>query len=189
LNNAAKKSPERSVVKRRLNHVSLYTVGHSTRSLRDFISLLTANGIEQVVDVPTVPRSRKSPQFNKETLPERLKASHRRYKHLPQLGGLRHPQSGSLNAGLRNSSFRGFTDYLQTAGFKTAIESLFVIAQKKRATIMCAEALSWRCHGSLIGDALTHRNVKVHHVMSRTALRLHVITSLASFRGTQITYP
>jgi uncharacterized protein (DUF488 family) len=145
--------------------------------------------IEQVVDVRTIPRSRKNPQFNKETLPKRLEKSHIRYKHLKGLGGLRHPMPDSPNMGWRNSSFRGFADYMQTLDFRANIKSLIALAQKKRTAIMCAEAVPWRCHRSLIADALVIRKVDVYHVMSPTILRPHTITRFAKVKGTQITYP
>ena len=126
---------------------------------------------------------------NKETLPERLKASDIRYKHLPRLGGLRHPQSGSPNTGWRISSFRGFADYMQTRVFDTSIGSLINLARKNRTMIICAEALPRRCHRSLIGDALLLREVEVYRIMSPTTLRAHTITDFAKVRGSRITYP
>lgn len=168
---------------------SVYTVGHSTRSLRDFILLLKAYGIEQLVDVRTIPRSRKNPQFNKDTLPSRLRRSHITYKHLKELGGLRHSQTDSPNRGWRNSSFRGFADYMQTPEFRSNLKYLIDTAKTSRTAIMCAEALPWRCHRSLIADALTVRKIHVYHIMSPTNLRPHTITNFARVRGTRITYP
>jgi uncharacterized protein (DUF488 family) len=140
---------------RRSGPVTVYTVGHSTLSLNDFIGLLEKYEVRQVVDVRTIPRSRNNPQFNKDTLPGEFKASRIRYKHLPGLGGFHHPQADSPNMAWRNSSFRGFADHMQTFEFRKSIRSLIDLAKKDATVIMCAEAVPWRCHRSLIADALT----------------------------------
>ena len=180
--------PEK-IGERRSRPVTVYTVGHSTRGLNDFIDLLEKYGVRQVVDVRTIPRSRKNPQFNKDTLPERLRTSHIKYKHLPGLGGLRHPRADSPNMAWRNNSFRGFADQMQTLEFRKSIRSLIDLAKKNATVIMCAEAVPWRCHRSLIADALTVRRIAVYHIISASSLRPHTITSFAKANGTHITYP
>ncbi len=167
----------------------IYTIGHSTRSLEEFIQLLQACSVEDVIDVRTVPRSRYNPQFNRETLPDALDIEGIGYLHFPELGGLRRPLPDSQNTGWRNSSFRGFADYMQTNEFETGLEKLIETARNKRIALMCAEALPWRCHRSLIADALVVRNIKVEHILSINRSQLHSITSWASVNGQRITYP
>ena len=133
------------------------TIGHSTRTLEEFIRLLQAHGATRVVDVRTVPRSRHNPQFNKTSLPRALKKVGLGYVHLPGLGGLRHAKRDSLNVGWRNASFRGYADYMQTPEFAQSLEELIRLAKQERIAIMCAEAVPWRCHRSLIADALLDR--------------------------------
>jgi uncharacterized protein (DUF488 family) len=139
------------------------TIGHSTRSLDDFIDLLKTHGVEKVIDVRTVPRSRHNPQFNRDTLPESLRSARIGYKHIPGLGGLRHALRDSPNMGWHNSSFRGFADYMQTKEFEESLEKLTHLARRKRTCLMCAEAVPWRCHRSLIADALQVRGITVGH--------------------------
>ncbi len=139
----------------------MLTIGHSTRALEDFIVLLKAHGVEQLIDVRTIPRSRHNPQFNADTLPAGLRAADIAYVHLKELGGLRYPRADSPNQGWRNSSFRGYADYMQTEEFAKALERLLALAAKKRSVIMCAEAVPWRCHRSLIADALRVKRVPV----------------------------
>ena len=165
------------------------TVGHSTRTLEEFISLLQAHGVSCVADVRTIPRSRHNPQFNSATLPRSLKKAGIGYVHLPELGGLRHSSKASLNTGWRNASFRGYADYMQTPQFETALEGLIDLAKKKRIAIMCAEAVPWRCHRSLIADALLVRGILVEHIMSPTNRKPHTLTPFAKVRGKHITYP
>jgi uncharacterized protein (DUF488 family) len=131
----------------------VFTIGHSTRSIEEFIALLLAHHVELVVDVRTMPRSRRNPQFNRETLPHSLRAVDIDYQHAGALGGFRRPHPESENAGWRNASFRGYADYMQTAAFATAIETLMERAERQRLAVMCAEAVPWRCHRSLIADA------------------------------------
>src|ERR1700751_4108398 len=133
------------------------TVGHSTRPLGEFIELLRAHGVTRVVDVRTVPRSARTPQFNKTSLPRSLKQAGIGYVHMPGLGGLRHPRRDSINTGWRNASFRGYADYMQTAEFENNLGRLIEIARLDQSATMCAEAVPWRCHRSLIADALTAR--------------------------------
>ncbi len=165
------------------------TIGHSTRSLEDFIDLLKTHGIEKVIDVRTVPRSRHNPQFNLEILPENLKSVRIGYKHLPGLGGLRHALRDSPNMGWRNSSFRGFADYMQTKEFEEGLGKLISLAQRKRVCLMCAEAVPWRCHRSLIADALQVRSIPVGHITIKSKPQPHRLTPFARVDGTRITYP
>jgi uncharacterized protein (DUF488 family) len=165
------------------------TIGHSTRTLAEFIALLKAHAVTQVVDVRTVPRSRHNPQFNKEALPRSLKKAGLEYVHLPGLGGLRHAEPDSLNIAWRNPSFRGYADYMQTPEFEEQIEALIQLAQTRRIALMCAEAVPWRCHRSLIGDALTVRGIRTEDIMSLTRIQLHTLTPFAQVRGTTVTYP
>jgi len=165
------------------------TIGHSTRTLGEFIALLEAHGVSLIVDVRTVPRSRHNPQFNKDALPGSLKEAGVGYVHMPGLGGLRHAKTDSLNIGWRNASFRGYADYMQTPEFEEQIENLIQLVKEHRIALMCAEAVPWRCHRSLIGDALTVRGIRTEDIMSLTQRRLHTLTPFALVRGTNVTYP
>jgi len=165
------------------------TIGHSNRPLEELIATLGAHGVELLVDVRTVPRSRHNPQFNSEALPEPLAAAGIAYVHMPGLGGLRHARKDSRNTGWRNLSFRGYADYMQTAEFEENLAELLRIEEGKRAAIMCAEAVPWRCHRSMIADALTARGIPVWHIMSATRRDPHKLTSFARVEGTRVTYP
>ncbi len=167
----------------------IYTVGHSTRDLPTFLGLLRSHGVEQLVDVRTVPRSRKNPQYNADTLPQSLRAAGVRYVHLRALGGLRHAARNSVNTGWRNTSFRGFADYMQAPEFAKGLERLIKLASARPTAIMCAEAVPWRCHRSLIADALAVRGVRVLHIFSAGQAREHVLTPFARVEGLRITYP
>lgn len=167
----------------------MLTVGHSNRPLPAFLELLKAYGVQLLVDVRTVPRSRHNPQFNRDALPEALQAEGIRYEHLPGLGGLRHARKDSPNTGWRNLSFRGYADYMQTDEFAQNLEKLQQLEKTNRLAIMCAEAVPWRCHRSLIADALSIRGIPVEHILSATKAQPHQLTSFARVRGTQITYP
>jgi len=167
----------------------ILTIGHSTRPIEDFIAMLKAHGVERLVDIRTVPRSRTNPQFNRETLPESLKPNGVDYSHLGALGGLRHAKPDSLNTGWRNTSFRGYADYMQTPEFSEAVEELVEIAGKQQIAIMCAEAVPWRCHRSLVADALSARGISVEHIMSETRRQPHALTSFAKIEGQRVTYP
>ncbi len=169
--------------------IIIYTVGHSTKTIDEFIALLKSNGIEKVADIRTIPRSRHNPQFNLETLPESLHREEIGYVHMKGLGGLRHPLKESLNMGWLNSSFRGFADYMQTEEFAEQIKTLIEMAQNDGLVLMCAEALPWRCHRSLIADALSVRGIEVIHIISATSQRTHSLTFFAKVRGKKITYP
>jgi hypothetical protein len=165
------------------------TIGHSTRPLEEFIALLQAHGATCVVDVRTVPRSRHNPQFNKTTLPRSLKKAGLGYVHMPGLGGLRHAKRDSPNAGWRNASFRGYADYMQTPEFAQSLEELIRLAKQDRIVLICAEAVPWRCHRSLIADALLVRGIRTEDIMTATRRQVHTLTPFAKVRGTTITYP
>jgi uncharacterized protein (DUF488 family) len=167
----------------------IFTIGHSTRSSEEFIAMLNAHGIEQLVDVRTVPGSRRNPQFNQENLPGALRSAGIAYEHAPTLGGLRRPRKDSQNTGWRNESFRGYADYMQSREFAAAIEKLIETGANAKTTVMCAEAVPWRCHRSLIADALTARGVEVRHVMTREKADLHKMTEFAVVEGTNLWYP
>jgi uncharacterized protein (DUF488 family) len=165
------------------------TIGHSTRPLEDFIHLLLAHDIKRVVDLRTVPRSRHNPQFNCETLPASLDAYGIGYVHMSGLGGLRHSYPGSPNMGWRNASFRGFADYMQTQDFEKNLLMMIQLARQERISLMCAEAVPWRCHRSLIADALLIRGIRVEHILSPTHCEPHSLTPWARVDGIRITYP
>jgi uncharacterized protein (DUF488 family) len=165
------------------------TIGHSTHTLEEFIPLLQAHGATCVVDVRTVPRSRHNPQYNKAFLPRSLKKAGLGYVHLPGLGGLRPAKGDSTNVGWRNASFRGFADYMQTPEFAQSLEELIRLANQDRIVLMCAEAVPWRCHRSLIADALLVRGIRTEDIMSAARRQVHTLTPFAKVRGTSITYP
>ena len=167
---------------------AVLTIGHSTLTWRDFLAILRAHGVKRVVDVRSIPRSRHNPQFNRETLSTKLRAARIGYVHLRKLGGLRHARRDSLNVGWRNASFRGFADYMQTFEFETGLDRLMKLAAQKRSAIMCAEAVPWRCHRSLIADALTVRGIRVEDIMSMGRSQVHSITPFAHVQGHCITY-
>jgi uncharacterized protein (DUF488 family) len=171
------------------SELSLFTIGHSTRTLEEFIQLLKTYGVTLLVDVRTVPRSRHNPQFNKETLPASLKPEGVRYIHMPEIGGLRRPKRDSLNLAWRNMSFRGYADYMQTREFTDNLLKIIALARENCLALMCAEALPWRCHRSLISDALVLRHVKVQHIISATSTITHELNEMAQVEGTKITYP
>lgn len=165
------------------------TVGHSTRTLDEFISLLQTHAVARVVDVRTIPRSRHNPQFNQDSLPDALKNAGLGYVHLPGLGGLRHAKPDSINIGWRNASFRGYADYMQTPEFEQSLGDLIQMARQEQIAIMCAEAVPWRCHRSLIADALLVRGIRAEDIMSPTRRTVHTLTPFAKVRGTTLTYP
>jgi uncharacterized protein (DUF488 family) len=168
---------------------TVFTIGHSTRPLAEFIEMLKAHGVQRVVDVRSVPRSRHNPQFNRESLARHLRAARIGYVHLKKLGGLRHAKADSKNLGWHNASFRGFADYMQTADFLEGLARLEKLAATKPSAIMCAEAVPWRCHRSLIADALLVRKFPVEDIMSAVRAQAHELTPFARVRGLQITYP
>ncbi len=165
------------------------TIGHSTRTLGEFIELIKAHGATRVVDVRTVPRSRHNPQFNKGSLQGVLKKAGLGYVHLPGLGGLRHAKRESINEGWHNASFRGYADYMQTPEFEESLNGLIRLANREQIVLMCAEAVPWHCHRSLIADALLVRGIRTEDIMSSTRRQVHALTPFAKVRGTRITYP
>ncbi len=167
----------------------ILTIGHSTRTFETFVELLQAHGVTRVIDVRTVPRSRHNPQFNRDALPGALQTAGIGYTHLPGLGGLRHTQADSPNQGWRNASFRGFADYMQAAEFSESLQQLIELAQLERVAVMCAEAVPWRCHRSLIADALLVRGITVEHIMSKVRRYTHALTPFARIDRLIITYP
>jgi uncharacterized protein (DUF488 family) len=168
---------------------TVYTVGHSTRTIRELVALLRAHGVEQVVDVRTIPRSRHNPQFDRPALSRSLHAVRLRYRHLKALGGLRHARADSTNLGWRNASFRGFADYMRTEEFAAGLARLERIASRHPTAVMCAEAVPWRCHRSLIADALTVAGWRVLHLPSRRTARPHRRTPFLEARGATLRYP
>jgi uncharacterized protein (DUF488 family) len=165
------------------------TIGHSTRSLEEFVSLLTIHSVTRVIDVRTVPRSRHNPQFNKASLPISLEKVGIGYVHLSGLGGLRRASPDSTNLGWRNASFRGYADYMQTPDFESNLQELIRLAELDRIALMCAEAVPWRCHRSLIADALLAHGIHTQHIMSRTRLEPHTLTTFAKINGRKVSYP
>jgi uncharacterized protein (DUF488 family) len=167
----------------------IMTVGHSTRQIEEFIKLLKDHGVKRVVDVRKVPRSRHNPQFNDDELPNSLKSARIGYTHMPELGGLRHARKDSLNTGWRNLSFRGFADYMQTLEFEHGLEQLIEVGAREPIAIMCAEAVPWRCHRSLIADALTARGIPVEDIVGPSRAQPHKMTPFAQVDGDRVTYP
>lgn len=165
------------------------TVGHSTRPIDEFIALLKERGVKRLVDIRKVPLSRHNPQFNRDELPKSLSSAHIGYTHLPELGGLRHARRDSLNTGWRNLSFRGFADYMQTPEFRVNLQELIDLAADRPTAIMCAEAVPWRCHRSLIADALVARGIPVLEILSAAKIQPHSMTPFARVDGTDVTYP
>ena len=167
----------------------MLTVGHSTRPIGEFIALLKAHGVNSVADVRTIPKSRHNPQFNGAELAQSLHKAGIEYLPMPALGGLRHPRKDSLNTAWRNASFRGFADYMQTEEFANGLATLMKLERGRTIAIMCAEAVPWRCHRSLIADALVARGVAVSHIMSATKASPHALTPFARVQGVRVIYP
>lgn len=167
----------------------VFTIGHSTRPIEDFIQLLKSHGVQRVVDVRTLPRSRGNPQFGIARLPGLLRAADIHYTHLPGLGGWRRPRPDSSNLGWRNDSFRGYADYMQTSAFKDSLQRCLELASVERVALMCAEAVPWRCHRSLIADALVARGIDALEIASDSRVRPHALTPFARVDGTEVTYP
>jgi len=168
---------------------AVFTVGHSTLPIEHFVALLGAYGIERLVDVRALPRSRRHPQFNADALRESLRAANVEYQSLRELGGMRRPRADSPNGGWREEVFRGYADYMQSPEFAQGLERLLALARERRTAIMCAEAAPSHCHRSLVADALVVRGVPVVEILSATEHRPHVLTSFAVVAGTTITYP
>jgi uncharacterized protein (DUF488 family) len=168
---------------------TILTVGHSTRPFEVFLEILTSHGVRTLADVRTVPRSRHNPQFNRETLPGALQEADIDYVHMPGLGGWRRPLPQSPNAGLRSEGFRGYADYMQTELFERHLETLIELVRKGQVCLVCAEAVPWRCHRSLVSDALTVRGIDVIHLLDRDHARSHRLTPGALVSGKTLTYP
>ena len=167
----------------------VWTIGHSTRSLDDLIELLLENEVELLADVRTAPGSRRLPHFGRASLESELPRHGIAYIHLPALGGLRKPRPDSVNTGWRNASFRGYADYMQTAEFEVGLAELTRMAAERRIAIMCAEAVPWRCHRSLIADVLAAREVEVLHISGQGRSQPHAMTSFARVENGRVVYP
>lgn len=168
---------------------TVYTIGHSTRPIEEFIEMLDHNGVKQLVDIRTIPGSRHNPQYGQKALEKSMEDAGVRYFYRKELGGLRPKVPDSINMGWRNASFRNYADYMQTEEFAEGVDSLIALAEKAPTAIMCAEALPWRCHRSLVGDALLVRGVEVLDIMSTTKTTPHKLTPFAVVDGSCITYP
>ena len=168
----------------------MLTTGHSTRTIDEFVEILRAHSVEVLVDIRTVPKSRHNPQFNRDALEPALEGARIRYVYMPGLGGLRHSRKDSINAGWRNASFRGYADYMQTPEFARQLEELIAIEKEGlTVAIMCAEAVPWRCHRSLVADALLVRGIETEHIMSATKRNPHKLTPFARVEGARVWYP
>jgi uncharacterized protein (DUF488 family) len=167
----------------------VFRIGHSTRSIDTFVEILQAHGVKRLVDVRTIPRSRHNPQFNQDALRETLLQAGIACMHIKELGGLRHARKESHNTGWHNASFRGFADYMQTPEFEAGFTILIQASKQEPVAIMCAEAVPWRCHRSLIGDALKARGIPVEDIMTATRTKAHELTSFAIVEGSRVTYP
>jgi uncharacterized protein (DUF488 family) len=169
--------------------VTIYTIGHSTRSLEDFLALLRAHRISQLADVRTVPKSRRHPHFGGGALARSLPEANVAYRHLAALGGLRKPRKDSRNTAWRHESFRGYADHMETPAFQLALDDLMAWSGAAPTVVMCAEALWWQCHRQLIADALVARAVEVRHIMSAGPAPLHALTAFARTDDGRVTYP
>jgi len=168
---------------------TLYTIGHSTRTIEEFLELLHAHSIQEVVDVRTIPKSKRNPQFGQEKLSTALQEAGIAYTHLAKLGGLRHTTKESINTGWHNLSFRGYADYMATEPFQEGLHELETLAQQKTVAIMCAEAVPWRCHRSLIADALTIQGWHVLDIQSKQTAKPHTLTPFLEVEDGKLTYP
>jgi uncharacterized protein (DUF488 family) len=166
----------------------VYTIGHSTRRIEDFLALLRREGIRVLVDVRAFPMSRRHPHFNRESLSATLAATDVTYVHVPALGGRRRPRASSHNTGWRNESFRAYADHMSTSEFREALENVMSTASRLATTVMCAEALPWRCHRWLIADALVARGCEVRHVLDGSS-DTHALTEFARVVNGEVTYP
>jgi uncharacterized protein (DUF488 family) len=181
--------PSRRARKGPWRGVRLFTIGHSTRTLDELVALLRASGVSILADIRTIPRSRHNPQFNREALGPALRRRHVRYVHLSSLGGLRRTRKDSPNTGWRNASFRGYADYMLTEDFEHGLAELEALAEEGRVAVMCAEAVPWRCHRSLVADAVTVRGGAVEDITGPGTPHPHRLTPFAHVEGTRITYP
>lgn len=169
--------------------LTIFTIGHSTHPIGHFIELLQANQILQLIDIRTIPKSRRNPQFGSDVLAASLHAAKIAYVHMKDLGGLRHPRKDSINTGWRNDSFRGYADYMQTEEFSAAVARAIELAKESSTALMCAEAVPWRCHRSLVSDALMARGIQVLEIISSAKPKEHTLTPFARVSGTRIIYP
>ena len=167
----------------------IFTIGHSTRLIEEFVRVLRAHCLQRVIDIRAIPRSRHNPQFSRERLSPALHRARIHYRHIPGLGGFRRAQRDSCNTGWRNASFRGFADYMQTGAFKTSLDRCIELARWERTVLMCAEAVPWRCHRTLVADALLVRGFRVQEIVNGLGTRPHTLTSFAHVDGVRITYP
>ena len=167
----------------------VYTIGHSTRSFDELVSMLRAFSVDVLVDIRTVPRSRHNPQFNADTLRTKLRGRCIRYVQLPELGGLRRAQPDSPNTAWRNASFRGYADHIASDEFEQGVAKLHALSNEGTLALMCAEAVPWRCHRSLVADVLCARGAQVEHIMSLERASPHRVTPFATVRGQHVTYP
>jgi len=172
-----------------MTHRIVYTIGHSTHPIDEFIALLRQNKVTQLVDIRTIPRSRHNPQFEQAALETALAAANITYTYCKDLGGLRPRVEHSTNTAWRNASFRNYADYMQTDTFAEAVHELVAYSAQAITAIMCAEAVPWRCHRSLVADALTVRGVTVKEIISDAPPKEHILTKFAVVHGTQVTYP
>ena len=168
---------------------AIFTLGHSTLAIEHFVAVLQAYGIERLADIRTIPRSRHNPQFNDTALASSLAEQHFEYVHIKALGGLRRARKDSPNTGWRNESFRGYADYMQTPSFSVGLERLIEMSRDRRTAMMCAEAVPWSCHRSLVADALVVRDILAIEILSQTSWQPHALTSFAHAEGTNLTYP
>jgi uncharacterized protein (DUF488 family) len=170
------------------NMSTIWTIGHSTRSAEEFVRMIETHGIELLADVRAFPSSRRYPQFNKSALQESLSTAGVIYRHMPSLGGRRQPSPHSKNTAWKNSSFRAYADYMETNSFTEGISSLIELAKEKRTAIMCAEALWWRCHRSLLADYFKASGWEVLHIVSETKTEDHPYTAAATVRNGKLSY-
>lgn len=169
--------------------MTIFTIGHSTRALDDFIALLRAHAVAQLADVRTVPRSRRHPHFSREALSVSLPAAGIDYRHFAELGGLRKPRAGSTNTAWRHEGFRGYADYMETPAFARALDDLVRWSEEAPSAVMCAEAVWWQCHRRLIADALVARRIDVRHITTLSSAAPHELTEFAKVEGGLVRYP
>lgn len=169
--------------------LTIFTIGHSTRPIGQFIELLRSNGVKQLLDIRTIPKSRHNPQFNGDEIAASLRAARIRYVYIKDLGGLRRAKPDSINRGWRKASLRGYADYMQTQAFIQALDHAIQLAETTPSALMCAEAVPWRCHRSLVADALLVRGIQVEEIIGAAKPKEHKLTPFACVRGTDITYP
>lgn len=170
------------------NKLEVWTFGHSTRPLEDFLEALSSFEIKVLADVRSYPSSQRYPQFNKENLKSSLAAAAIDYQHFPELGGRRRARPDSLNLAWRNESFRGYADYMETEDFRRGITRLLDVATTRRTAIMCAEAVWWRCHRSLISDYLKAKGIEINHIMGAGKSGPHPFTSAARIVNGELSY-